>query len=144
MDMRLYKVPFRDPLSAHLVRLLFEGNQVKSVKKECFDFYLYVWIDNRFCLQAFQVIADEKVAVNYSAPEQISFGRISPKVIYRGITDKESAQERKNILKIMHSMKNQHFQSLLHSLWEIASGEKKIKVYLTTNEKEYLLPLLGK
>ena len=136
MKLRLYKTPQIDPIHPNLIRLLFEGKVPgKRIPGES-DYYMYVWINNVGYLHGFQAVLGNRITFAYHVPSKRSFGILARDIINRGVTQKESPEDREKIISAMNCMSNSSFPILLDYIKKLANGENISEVKLSSDEKK--------
>ncbi len=133
LKLRLYKIPYIDPMFPYIVRLLFEGKFIEK-NNIISDFYIYVWLDRLGDFKGFQAVLDNKITLVYHMSSKRSFGKLGQDIIDRGITNKESPDERKKIIGVINTTSNIEFTELFMKIKKLANGETLQEVKL--NEKE--------
>ena len=134
MKLRLYKIPHIDPLHPNLIRLLFEGKVPEKKSAEESDYYIYVWINSGGYLRGFQAVLGNRISFAYHVPSKRSFGILARDIINRGVTKKESPEEREKIISAMNCMSNDSFPVLLDYIRKLANGEDISEVKLSSKE----------
>lgn len=134
MNLRLYKTPHIDPLYPSLIRLLFEGKVPGKRSSEESDYYMYVWINNVGYLRGFQAVLGNRITFAYHVPSRRSFGILARDIINRGVTQKESPEDREKIISAMDCMSNSSFPILLGYIKKLAKGEDIVEVKLSFEE----------
>ena len=134
MKLRLFKTPHSDPLHPNLIRLLFEGKVPEKKSAEESDYYIYVWINNSGDLRGFQAVLGNRISFAYHVPSKRSFGILARDIINRGVTKKESPEEREKIISAMNCMSNDSFPVLLDYIRKLANGEDISEVKLSSKE----------
>ena len=134
VELRLYKTPHIDPIHPNLVRLLFEGKVPGKKIQEESDFYMYVWINRLGYLRGFQAVLGDRVTFAYHVPSKRSFGRLARDIINRGITARESSEEKKDIISAIDYISNDTFPALVGFIKKLAHGETIPEAKLTFKE----------
>lgn len=134
MKLRLYKTPHIDPIHPSLIRLLFEGKVPGKRSPEESDYYMYVWINNVGYLRGFQAVFGNRITFAYHVPSKRSFGILARDIINRGVTRKESPEDRKKIISAMNCMSNNSFPILLGYIKKLVNGENMSEVKLSFEE----------
>jgi hypothetical protein len=134
VNLRLFKTPHSDPLHPNLIRLLFEGKVPGEEVTEESDYYIYVWINTGGYLRGFQAVLGNRISFAYHVPSKRSFGILARDIINRGVTRKESPEEREKIISAMNCMSNDSFPILLDYIKKLANGEDISEVKLSSKE----------
>lgn len=134
MRLLLYRTPYVDPLKPESVRLLFEAKADDKQNQTGSDFYLYVWITRSGSLESFQGVCGDSVALTYSQECGLSWGKVSRSIMNRGITEKESGQEREACIDTVGAMESQEFPLLLETIKKIVARETRADNSLSAKE----------
>lgn len=134
MNLQLYKTPYSDPMCPNLIRLLFEGKVPTERGTGESDYYIYVWITNGGYLRGFQAVLGNKISFAYHVPSKRSFGVLGHDIINRGVTQKESPEERERIISAMNCMSNRSFPILFEHIKKLVNGEDISEVKLSFKE----------
>ncbi len=143
MHLKLYKTPFFDPLYPAVRRLLFEKNEDDSHGDRRHDFYLYVWLTTEGVLQSFQAVLEETIILNYTMHERLSFGKVSRHIINRGVTERETPEERALMVETMAKISSDQFPSLFRAISKVARGALVPEITLNDTERSYFYSLCG-
>lgn len=136
MMLRLYRVPYFDPIDSDLVRLLFEGMVTgESADRARIPFYMYVWINSARQVTGFQAVFDEEMTATYKAPSVLTFGRIGQNPVNRTIEECEESETRESLARAVAGMSNREFSDLVDWSARLVSGETSPNCY-TLNHRE--------
>ena len=95
---------------------------------------MYVWINNVGYLRGFQAVLGNRITFVYHVPSKRSFGILARDIINRGVTRKESPEDRKKIISAMNCMSNNSFPILLGYIKKLVNGENMSEVKLSSEE----------
>ncbi len=124
--LRLYRVPYLDPVNPDLVRLLFEGAaSIESADRGRLNLYMYVWIDRDRQVRGFQLVLDEELTVTYKAPSILTFGKIGRHPINRTIEKSEVPETKEIPARAAEGMSNREFPELIEWIARVVRGEIK-------------------
>ncbi len=109
------------PYQPSLKRMLLEGNEID----------LYVWIDENFQLDSFQIILEDAFILSYKFGKKLELGGIGRLPINRGaaIINRATTQLRVLDCLAMHSCPK--FPQLFESILKITEGELSQPVFLS-------------
>ena len=143
MELKLFKEPYIDSGSPRL-RLLFECVQAAGAEASSRDFYLYTWIEDYKHCSGFQIIADDEFVIEWHAPHELVFGRISGKPLGRSIQDVGRGVPHDRMIETMQSAHSDYFSDLIRRIGERLIDRAISFMDLTIEEKEILAGLVKK
>ncbi len=136
MMLRLYRVPYFDPIDTGLVRLLFEGTvSVSSEERSRVKFYMYVWVNRSRRVTGFQAVLDEELTATFKEATPLIFGKIGRNPVNRSIEESEEPEIRDSLARAVEGMANPEFPELIEWSARLIRREPVPKSY-DLNEQE--------